>query len=631
MLAKLTIERCFIALFAALLLLGMHYFQHNQGGTGLSLPFNLLVWCIAGPIIGLGLFKVSASKTLRYNRSLLVVAIGTALLWLPILYPNAVLAWFAVSRLIGMTAGLLLIFTVIQLQLTRQQWQSIFYLIIAGIVIESLYGLIQIYLLSENNWLGFNTLSTRASGIFQQANVYGTFLLFSLPCAVWLISQQAVRSTLQRTLVYGGCFFAMWAVVLSDSRTAFWALTLVIPLCIPLLIKQAAKKEMAALGLAIATGIAIPLAIQFTSDWQARGGALGGSADLRVNMLKVTWQLISQQPILGWGYGSFEIAYHQTQAAMGSSGLIDGFMFNLTHPHNELLFWLTEGGILPFIALLAVSGYLLISLFSRKGNLSYGCLYLAILLPCLFHNMTELPFYHAAILWVLFCILLGKISTETQELKTIHLTVISAFKVSGAVITVASLTFMLTGLQAIQHLTRFERTGSSNVALLESIVNPLPILGRYQFNVMSYRLSAALTLGLKEELENYLSWSDSLIQRETRTEHYLNRIIALKALAMNKQAKESYVIALWLFPDTERVSFRYLSSLSRGEQALKQYVDWNREQLSTRPKLNLYVHQINALVSLGEIKQAKHLQKEAITLFPNEPRLAKIIHLASAH
>ena len=49
----------FLGLFAAYLLVGMHFFMHNQGGSGLYLPFNMVGWvCVAG-LIGLGLWQVT--------------------------------------------------------------------------------------------------------------------------------------------------------------------------------------------------------------------------------------------------------------------------------------------------------------------------------------------------------------------------------------------------------------------------------------------------------------------------------------------------------------------------------------------------------------------------------------------
>ncbi|WP_298942885.1 hypothetical protein [uncultured Psychromonas sp.] len=52
---KLT--RAFFISFALLMGLGAPYFQHNQGGRGLQLAFNNVVWILFSLLIGLGLWK----------------------------------------------------------------------------------------------------------------------------------------------------------------------------------------------------------------------------------------------------------------------------------------------------------------------------------------------------------------------------------------------------------------------------------------------------------------------------------------------------------------------------------------------------------------------------------------------
>ncbi|WP_432468468.1 Wzy polymerase domain-containing protein [Agarivorans sp. Z349TD_8] len=620
--SKWTLEACFSYVFAVLMFIGMHYFQHNQGGSGLELPFNLVVWCFASLLIGLGLLKVSHSQRLRYNRSLLVMLFSTILLWLPLLYPNAEFGEFAIDRLLGLSAGILIIFSIMQLELSRQHWHHILYFILAGVLIESIYALVQLYLLTQGNWVGFNVNATRAAGIFQQPNVLGTFVLFGLLASAWLISEKAVRSKLQQIIVFGCCFFAAWAAIVSGSRTVLIALFALLPLLFPYLKNSAEPHLLRGWLICIALGCLAPALPELLNDGVARDAIGGETTAYRVTMLKVSWELFKQQPFMGWGYGAYDGIYHNAQAAFNAQGLIKGYHFNVAHPHNEIAYWAVEGGLLPLLTLLFLAGYFIYSIF--KQTWTKACFHLGLLFPCLLHTMTELPFYHSAIVWLLFCFFVSKIATEAEGLCTKPFPAKFAPKVFAGLIPLFTILFMLTGLQTIHHISTFERTGSSDVSLLEGIINPLPMLSRYEFDAMTFRLNAASKLHLSDELKNYLSWSDSLMRRKTRTENYYNRIQAFKALGLTQQAEQTYQQALFIYPDTERVSFRYIFAMRTGEKALQAYLVWNKQQLKDKPDAALYIHQINGLVLLGRIDEALRVQQQASQRLPNELKLRNI-------
>lgn len=72
---KLT--RAFFISFALLMGLGAHYFQHNQGGSGLQIAVNNVVWIFFSLLIGLGLWKTNKSKEIRSETLLVATKIIT--------------------------------------------------------------------------------------------------------------------------------------------------------------------------------------------------------------------------------------------------------------------------------------------------------------------------------------------------------------------------------------------------------------------------------------------------------------------------------------------------------------------------------------------------------------------------
>jgi O-antigen polymerase len=66
------LNRAFLITFALLMGLGAHYFQHNQGGSGLELAQNNVVWIFFSILIGLGLWKITEAKKIFYSRLTIV-------------------------------------------------------------------------------------------------------------------------------------------------------------------------------------------------------------------------------------------------------------------------------------------------------------------------------------------------------------------------------------------------------------------------------------------------------------------------------------------------------------------------------------------------------------------------------
>ncbi len=538
----------FIAVFAGLMLFGMHYFQYNLGGRALSLPFNLVVWCFVSVLIAIGLYRVSDRQQLVYNRDLILLTVAVILLWLPMLYPDNQLAGFALGRMLGLTAGLLLVFALQQMQLSRGQWQQILYWVVIAVIIESLFGLTQYYLLTENNWVGYNVNGGRPFAIFQQRNVASTFLLFGPLAAAWLIQQRALLRRRQEILVACVCIIAPWLIVLNASLTAQISLLASIVLIAPLLYRDANAHHFRLWLFAILFGIAIPFFLSaFHQAEPFVRTDFTASNQARLTMLNVCWKLFTLKPWLGWGYGGFEVTYHHGQALFAEQGLNYGLYSPAGHPHNELALWAVEGGLLPIITIIGFAGYCLKRLFSQGWRM--GCFSLGLLFPPLFHSMTEFPFYYSAVIWALFMLFWGRISTQSESTQVRYFPASFAPRVFAFLLPVLTIVFMLSGLFTIAQITKFETNGFRDTQLLTSIVNPFPMNTRWETDLMRARFAAGIQGGLPQEVEAYRRWAEQQIQRQSSPEVYRNLILALETLKLPEKAKSRYQEARWLFPD----------------------------------------------------------------------------------
>lgn len=178
--------RVFLIFLALYSLLGMHFFMHNQGGSGLYLPFNMVGWAFVSVLISIGIWHLTTIKQLIFSRTQLWFLVGFAILLLPFLNPQAEWNASAQPRFLAIAAGLLLFFALSQFQFTEQQCYSLLYLLLGAVAIEAMFGLTQFFILREGNWLGYNVKINRPYGIFQKDSVFSSFLAAGVAISLYL-------------------------------------------------------------------------------------------------------------------------------------------------------------------------------------------------------------------------------------------------------------------------------------------------------------------------------------------------------------------------------------------------------------------------------------------------------------
>ncbi|MEL3918799.1 PglL family O-oligosaccharyltransferase [Aeromonas enteropelogenes] len=535
-------------------LLGMHFFMHNPGGAALYLPFNAWGWIFASLMIGMGLWQVTLRQHITFSPLQAALWFGALLLLLPMAYPGFELKDYAIPRLLGLFAGLLFLFGFYQWRLTRQQRDRLFYLILIAIAIEALLGLVQFYLLTPGNWIGYDTKVNRPYGIFQQPNVMASFMATGMALAIWL----ELRSDDSRALMglrYGVIFSTVLLLVVLQSRVGQLGGFLALLMLLPQLRQQ--RKIRLILGL-VFLGIILGLLSQYLMAGVKRGLEIYQSGGMRSIYWPYALKLVSEQLWTGWGYGSFEsvFLYHYMADKAMNPAMVQ-IEYNLDHPHNEFLYWAVEGGLAPMLGMLIMGGALLWRLSCAPGKNAMAML--ALVTPILLHSQTEYPFYHAIVLWWLLLTLVYLIDVEVEEVNIATRSQTTWwewayrpwFLLRFVAITIPLLIvpFMLTALHTAWVVTKYERGGYKEPTLLLDIVNPMAWLTRVEFDVNSVRLMVGLQTNNTAELEAYLEWGQAFVQHTPRANIYANMVVALNALGRTDQANTMRREALQLYPD----------------------------------------------------------------------------------
>jgi O-antigen polymerase len=247
--------------------------------------------------------------------------------------------------------------------------------------------------------------------------------------------------------------------------------------------------------------------------------------------------MLPQSPWLGHGYGSFEYTFlHDFYALEHITPGMRLMEENLDHPHNEVLFWLHEGGIVAVIGLMVFATGYICALFKCAGWAKRISL-LALVLPLLFHSMVEYPFYHSVAHFFLFVLFLWLADAESGLQKVYVCQYWFLARVVAVIIPLIVVPFMLTGLQAAYVLTKYDRAKDKNSQVLEQIINPLPWMMMYEFQMRSVQLTFSAAMHDKAGLESYVDWAKQFLHNTPRAVVYGRLVYALQQLNDKEQAQ----------------------------------------------------------------------------------------------
>jgi len=535
-------KNLFKAIFTLYMLVGMHFNMEHVGGYGLYLPFNIIGWMFVSLLIGLGFWQIGKSGKISFSQFHCLCWIGFGLMCLPLLYPNNEYADFAVMRLLGLSGGLLLYLSFQQYQFTRKECYWFLYVILGSVLIQ-IFLSVSGPLLSTVNFLGI-TLDP-PFGALAQKNIIATFFATGTVISLFLLlnDQSAIHSNFKQGIIFSVPFLVCTQFHSLQSRTGVLALAFGIGFILVFGF-QKNKKVFLWLG-----SVLIGLLIGFKTPYESRPAkALDYSENTRMVTYQLTIELIKNNPLFGVGYGNFLSAFrlHYAQRKQEEPSLKTIGNSNMDHPHNETLFWMVEGGIIPLAGLLIIAGGFLIMLWKVKQKKAWAMA--GLITPILIHTQLELPFYLSLIHWFIFIFLLYCMDEEYgiwHEAK-IRLTVF--IRIVAILLPIIIISYMATTLQTARAITRFERTGFSKPSLLVSVNNPRARQKKYETLVMKLDLGIAKQTKDYKKLKDYIDWAEGYVKHSPYLFIYYDLATAYQTMGDKEKAWEIYRYAQYLYP-----------------------------------------------------------------------------------
>ena len=562
---KVPLNKPFLVAFGAIYIIAMHFFMPNPGGAGLALSFNPTTWLALSFALAIGLYQVGTEGALRYNKLTIGFFICCLLITLPVFYPSSVVE-LSIGKLTGLWAGYLLFVVLQQFRFSNKQKQRLLWFIVIAVTIEALFGWVQYLLLEPGNLIGYNTLINRPYGIFQQPNVMATFLATGLAISGYLLTRQPIKYQTKISdvaLLYLIPALTVPLLIVLASRTGWLSAILVILGVLPYLYRFATKKRfwgwVVSLSLGVMLGL-IPNVAQHNVDSPKNLSAQ------KVNLkspreyhIPQALDMLIEKPFSGYGYGKFEseyIVYSARQHQLNPE--YHPGLPALDHPHNELLYWGVEGGLVPILAIFLAATLVLIRIYQGKKGTRLALF--ALFIPIVLHSQLEYPFYHSAIHWITFITLLYWVDQRANKYRSVTFSFISqtGLRVSSLVMPILVSFYMVSALHTNYVLTQFEKSNPKDPEILNQVTNPIAWQDRYDWDIYSTYLNIGLYKHDPEFIQPYIDWSLEIIKDKPRPAFYNNLILAYQGIGEEEKAQQIRSEAQFLFPNRDFDEVQYI-------------------------------------------------------------------------
>ena len=551
-LLNLNIQNIFKVFFGLCFLIILHVTLDYTDGIGLYLPNNNFLWIMIAMWTGLGIWQIHKKSIIVLSRFSIFIFIGSIFLFLPLLFQNNFVIELIYLRFIGIIIILLFYFALLQLKISKKE--PLFIIIIGSITIKAMFELLVFFKPTFLIDLGlgsfiFNTLN--------QKNIFSTFLATGpLLSLIIILKNTKTPYYLNYTniLAYSCTFSCSIMLMLLQSRTALIAFPISIILI--LFAKKHFNKNLIIWFFLAISGFFIGEILKENTELNSRSrfqakitkGSTAFSGNARLSIYKVSLKIWKDHLILGSGYGTFLSTFRNYYAKERSSGSkVTSFgSANVLHPHNEFLFWLVEGGILPIIGfLIMIIGFIKMTLKRGRQALALiGCFF-----PILFHTQLEYPFYNSTIhliLFVFFIYLIDKEYGVQYHFKT-NLKIIP--KLLAIIIPLCSVIFLLTVLQTGYMINKYEKTGYKKLEYLERALNPYSMKKKYDNLALKSHLIIAKKAKDQNMLKSYISIVEKNLKHSPFMFLYYDLATAYQALGNMEKAWEIYKKGKYLYPD----------------------------------------------------------------------------------
>ncbi|MCX4187662.1 PglL family O-oligosaccharyltransferase, partial [Methylophaga sp. OBS4] len=447
---------------------------------------------------------------------------------------------------------------VLAVNLKQGRWDKLLYIIALSGLVHAAIGIAQIWLKADMPYLLPKSPNGVPSGLFQQINNQATFLVAVISLSLFLAARPLLykRRLFMQLLLVITVLLSAYIVGVSGSRIGALTLFISVPLLIFALRRPLLRNSRfsAAILLAIVMGFSAGLlpgtskAIDKTVAMQS-----GYSGSARLGIYKISLDLVAEKPVFGHGVGSFASVFQFARPAFFEQNP-DGTLPKqiVSHPHNEIIQWLVEGGLIALMGIVLVAIGVLRAL--RQTGWSRGLAYTGLLLPIVLHTQVELPLYTSILHWFVLVILLAlpfshQLTNRNNSL-TIYankLAAISLWAIVGIFIL-----FLLHTVRSNWDFVAFYKGEQRENPLQIAKQNPY-LSDQAQWIDMSAMMYSSMQYGLKDNVEFYTNWGEQYLTKRPDVDLYQKLTDAYEFLGNKPAYCDVAKRGFEIYPQAERL------------------------------------------------------------------------------
>lgn len=509
-------------------ILGVQYYQANVGGIGTDLPFNLVGWGLTGTALAAGLWSLYLRGKIKVSRQIAWIGCLMACLFIPFAFNEAhgqSSTWF---RFIALPIIWFFLLMSLQYRVTMKTRVILISAILIGICAQTIIGFAQLTIM-EHDFPPF--------GHFQQTNLMGSYITTGIACMYWLIAMQPKASHWRWITLFSViCLLAGIVGSELESRATLPNGVVVGVIGSVYLLRQ---KQSAPVMLVIAflagwffntelNSITPPLITDTVSVSEVESPKeVAQNVEERLILYPQVIQMVADNPITGVGYGNFESAYirfsAQQAAAQAAPHLI---RHNMAHPHNEILYWAVEGGIIATLSVISI--FVLLFYWFINKPLPHKFLVFALFFPITGHIFIEYPL-HSSLPHLLLVLIFARlfILDEGRRYLVINNNIAPLFRPLALITGLGAITFSITGLHTNKLVLDYALAPVKTPEPYLRIINPFVHYERYWTHIMSHKAIAGVRNNNEQAITDYIMWAEAMVGARPRKVYWEN-IIRLK-------------------------------------------------------------------------------------------------------
>lgn len=546
-------------MLAVLFLAAPFYYHPNVGGLGVHVPNNITVWMIAIAIIWYSFYLIFKQQIIVVPGYVGFIITFPILITLSSFVTGIEQPLHWLFRLLFIWGGLAFFLALFQHGLKQGRLDRILFIIVGSALLQALVGVAQLFLQVDMPFWLPKASGGVLSGLFQQINNQTTYQVTAILIAIFLITRPflLLGNSWMRLVIIISVASASFLIAMSGSRVGALTLILGLFIIIPVLWQRLRKHKRLSVLTAFAFLIGLGLGIvadnssgnkNVIDKTVAMQSGYSGSA--RLGIYSVSYELIKQQPVFGHGIGSFPRVWQYAKPDFYQS-YPDAVLPNkfINHPHNEIMFWLVEGGLVAGVGLVAVA--LGVILMLKRVGWRRGGAYAAILAPIMLHTQVELPFYTSSLHWfsilLITFILFSSVGHKTIILTNVQRTR-GCFLVSSSVALLASFLLIHTAISNREFLAASQSDYWSENTFTHSFLNPL-VQEHAEWVVMRALVSQGLQARDLRKLNIYREWSKETLITNPDKELFEKLIQTDLMMGKNEEACDYLRLGAALYPN----------------------------------------------------------------------------------